>query len=102
MLRDVSIMDVSSFRLASINLDVSGENVNEGIIYTLRSKKPVKRELWRTYAIAATINVGWCASNSKTEWVRKGDYLTTTQQSIKLTSDNNDYVKHVEVECYCK
>lgn len=94
-------MDVSAFIFASTRFDVTGKNLNEGILYTLSSSKPVERDLWRTYSISVIVNVGWCPTkkDKSNEWLKKGDYLTATQHTVKLNGNENSYVTDVIVEC---
>ena len=101
VLRDTSLMDVAAFTLASTQFDVSGRNLNEGISYTLSSPKPVDKELWRTFSVSVTINVGWCPikKDKYNEWIRKGDYVTATQHQVMLTGNKNSYDADIVVEC---
>ena len=99
---DVSMQDAASVRLASLKTNMSNSFVNDVFDYSLKSKKPIMNEFWRTYTISAVLNVGWCPGNNSDEWVRAGDYLTDTHFGIPLNNESDIYYKNIHVKCYGK
>lgn len=101
-LRDVSIMDVAAFTIASTHIDVSGKNLNEGMTYKLTSKKPADSELWRTYSLSVTINIGWCKNqnSNNSEWIRSGDYFTASQNNVAILNSKNSFDSDITLNCY--
>lgn len=99
-LRDVSILDVAAFTLASTQFDVSGKNLFKGISYKLSSKKPVDSELQRTYSLFVTINIGWCRNSKSSKWIKKGDYFTDSLNKVEITRSKNSFVSDITLKCY--
>ena len=44
--------------------------------------------------------MGWCAQADGDEWVRKGDYVTSTHHDLKMKLGENEYDRDILVECY--
>ena len=53
------------------------------------------------YGLSVVVNVGWCPSKDEKRWIKKGDYLTTTQFTIRMSKDVDEYKQNVDLECYC-
>lgn len=48
--------------------------------------------------IDAVVNLGWCKTGE--EWVRNGDYITTTAHSVSVEKGKQDYDANISVEKY--
>ena len=100
--QDVTMMDAPSNLLASAQFDISENNINQSISYTLSSKKPIESHLHRIFTLHAVVNIGWCQKENSNEWIREGDFLSDERHRISLLTDKNSYDEDIKVICYCK
>lgn len=68
--------------------------------YNLTFTKPTE-ESNVEYTVSAVLNMGWC-SDDKNEWIRGGDYLTTTSFGIDVSDKKDLYKADIEVEYHQK
>ena len=98
-LADVSLMDAPATIIKSQRFDLSNFDTSVGFYeYELTAKKPAKNQLWKRYSISATVHVGRCPE--KEQVINKGDFLTDTRHSVKLTQLETEYTKNINTICY--
>lgn len=96
---DVSLMDAPSTTIKSQRFDLSNFDTSVGYFeYELTSKRPAK--LWRSYSLSAMVHAGRCPE--KKQRINKGDILTDTTHSIKLSDSKTEYTKDINTICYGK
>jgi len=92
---DTSRMDAAAVTLGRIERDLAGHTGT--IEYSLEATKPTDLQTAHYgFTVSATVNMGWKPRGQ--EWIKQGDWLTTTSHPVSLTANLNDYQVDIELE----
>ena len=101
-LKDVSFADTASHALDSIEIDLSGSNIDTFYLYNFTTKMPEAKFHHRVLTVTVVVNNGWRRSVGSKKWIRPGDYLSVNQHRISFKVDKYDYKNDMVVLCYRK
>lgn len=97
--KDSRVADASSVQLGQTTVDVDNYNNNSQLLYNMTAKRPTDHG---HYSVDAVLNMGWKQVDGKDEWIRNGDYHTSTAHNlfVNVTTSHRKYTKNITLELY--
>jgi uncharacterized lipoprotein YbaY len=100
-LKDATRSDAFSDILSSTSINLGGRYIGKTTEYTFTTPKPLSKFFPRLFSLSAVVNIGWCGKYSASgEWIREGDYLTTSPNHIMFEENRDIYGQNFNLVCY--
>ncbi len=92
-LKDSRLADAPSKMIAKQIVKTPSLKIEEGKQLMYKIELNGKLSDLTRYTVSAVINMGWCADENGSEWLRKGDFLNDTMFPVQLNDCQNDICK---------